>query len=116
MAETPEEILEKGKAIWEMEQTEGWQILKGQIEQEIELEVQDLINCPIEEDMEHKMAIKAYKIVLGMVDTARKDKKETEEKETEEKEQSDTSDNVVLAKFYSFRSWAAASSCSFLAV
>ncbi|KKU34722.1 MAG: hypothetical protein UX50_C0013G0002 [Candidatus Beckwithbacteria bacterium GW2011_GWA1_46_30] len=76
MAETPEEILEKGKAIWEMEQTEGWQILKGQIEQEIELEVQDLINCPIEEDMEHKMAIKAYKIVLGMVDTARKEQEE----------------------------------------
>ncbi|KKU34723.1 MAG: hypothetical protein UX50_C0013G0003 [Candidatus Beckwithbacteria bacterium GW2011_GWA1_46_30] len=34
-----------------------------------------------------------------MADTEEKDKKETEEKETEEKEQSDTSDNVVLAKF-----------------
>ena len=76
MPDTPEEKLEKGKAIWEMEQTKGWQILKRQIEQEITLEIQDVIDCPIEEDMEHKMAIKAYKNVLAMVETARKEQEE----------------------------------------
>ncbi len=76
MAETAEEKLETGRAIWEMTQTEGWQILKRQIDAEIELEVEDLIDCPIEEDMEHKMAIKAYKKVLSMVETAENEKKE----------------------------------------
>lgn len=76
MPETTEEKLETGRAIWEMTQTEGWQILKRQIDAEIELEVEDLIDCPIEEDMEHKMAIKAYKKVLSMVETAENEKKE----------------------------------------
>ncbi|KKU71154.1 MAG: hypothetical protein UX97_C0011G0003 [Candidatus Beckwithbacteria bacterium GW2011_GWA2_47_25] len=76
MAETAEEKLETGRAIWEMTQTEGWQILKRQIDAEIELEVEDLTDCPIEEDMEHKMAIKAYKKVLSIVETAENEKKE----------------------------------------
>lgn len=76
MAETTEEKLETGRAIWEMTQTEGWQILKRQIDAEIELEVEDLIDCPIEEDMEHKMAIKAYKKVLSIVETAENEKQE----------------------------------------
>lgn len=79
MTETAEEKLETGRAIWEMTQTEGWQILKRQIDAEIELEVEDLIDCPIEEDMEHKMAIKAYKKVLSMVETAENEKKEAAE-------------------------------------
>lgn len=79
MPDTVDEKLETGRVIWEMTQTAGWQILKSQIEAEIELELKDLIDCPIGEDMEHKMAIKAYKKVLSMVEIAENKKEEAVE-------------------------------------
>lgn len=79
MADTIEQKLEKGKAVWEMTQTQGWQIIKSQLEAEIEIETKDLLDCPIEEDTEHKERIKAYKIVLGMVETAEREKEDAAE-------------------------------------
>jgi hypothetical protein len=53
-----------------MTQTEGWHIIKSLIDQEVEIESKDLLDCPIEEDLEHKQMIKAYKKVLSMVESS----------------------------------------------
>ena len=68
MTLTNEEKLERGRAIWEMTQTEGWQILSSLIAEEIQIETNELLECPIKEDLEHKQLIKAYKKVLSMVE------------------------------------------------
>jgi len=59
-----------------MTQTEGWQIIRKQLEDEIQMEINDLVDCPNEEDEEHKQAIKAYRKVLSMVETADKEKQD----------------------------------------
>ncbi len=77
MASSIDEKLDQGRAVWEMTQTEGWQIIKGLIDQELEIESKDLLDCPIEEDLEHKQMIKAYRKVLSMVDSVIKERDET---------------------------------------
>lgn len=77
MAISIDEKLDRGRAVWEMTQTEGWQIIKSLIDQEIEIESKDLLDCPIEEDLEHKQMIKAYRKVLSMVDSIIKERDET---------------------------------------
>lgn len=77
MASSIDEKLDRGRAVWEMTQTEGWQIIKSLIDQEIEIEGKDLLDCPIEEDLEHKQMIKAYRKVLSMVDSVIKERDET---------------------------------------
>jgi len=70
MTNIPEEKFEPGREIWEMTQTAGWQILCQQIAQEIELETNELLDCPLSEDVEHKQMIKAYKKVLSIVESS----------------------------------------------
>lgn len=70
MTNTPDDNFEPGREIWEMTQTAGWQILCQQIQQEIELETNELLDCPLSEDVEHKQMIKAYKKVLSMVESS----------------------------------------------
>lgn len=77
MTSSIDEKLDRGRAVWEMTQTEGWQIIKSLIDKEIEIESKDLLDCPIEEDLEHKQMIKAYRKVLSMVDSVIKDRDET---------------------------------------
>ncbi len=77
MASSIDEKLDRGRAVWEMTQTEGWQFIKSLIDQEIEIESKDLLDCPIEEDLEHKQMIKAYRKVLSMVDSVIKERNET---------------------------------------
>ena len=77
MASSIDEKLDRGRAVWEMTQTEGWQIIKSLIDQEIEIENKDLLDCPIEEDLEHKQMIKTYRKVLSMVDSVIKERDET---------------------------------------
>lgn len=77
MASSIDEKLDRGRAVWEMTQTEGWQIIKNLIDQELEIENKDLLDCPIEEDLEHKQMIKAYRKVLSMVDSVIKERDET---------------------------------------
>lgn len=77
MASNIDEKLDRGRAVWEMTQTEGWQIIKNLIDQELEIESKDLLDCPIEEDLEHKQMIKAYRKVLSMVGSVIKERDET---------------------------------------
>ncbi|HAU99106.1 MAG: hypothetical protein UX85_C0009G0032 [Candidatus Beckwithbacteria bacterium GW2011_GWB1_47_15] len=77
MVSSIDEKLDRGRAVWEMTQTEGWQIIKSLIDQELEIESKDLLDCPIEEDLEHKQMIKAYRKVLSMVDSVIKERDET---------------------------------------
>ncbi len=77
MASNIDEKLDRGRAVWEMTQTEGWQIIKNLIDQELEIESKDLLDCPREEDLEHKQMIKAYRKVLSMVDSVIKERDET---------------------------------------
>ena len=44
MASSIDEKLDRGRAVWEMTQTEGWQIIKGLIDQELEIERKDLLD------------------------------------------------------------------------
>lgn len=74
-----EQKLNKGTAIWEMTQTEGWQIIRSQIENEIEIETADLLDCPVDEVIQHRETIKAFKKVLGIIETADKEKIEAAE-------------------------------------
>lgn len=76
---TNEQKLEIGRAVWEMTQTEGWQIISQKIEEEIQIETTELLDCPIKEDLEHKQLIKAYKKVLRMVETVLAEKDEAAE-------------------------------------
>lgn len=76
MTKTIDEKLDRGRAVWEMTQTQGWQIIKNLIDQELEIESKDLLDCPIEEDLEHKQLIKAYRKVLSMVDSVIKERDE----------------------------------------
>ncbi len=76
MAQTDEQKLERGRDIWEMTQTKGWQILSGLIAEEVQLETAELLDCPVKEDLEHKQLIKAYKKVLRMVEGAIADRDE----------------------------------------
>ena len=77
MADSIDQKLDRGRAVWEMTQTEGWNIIKSLIDQELEIESKDLLDCPIEEDLEHKQMIKAYRKVLSMVDSVIKERDET---------------------------------------
>lgn len=77
MTDNIDEKLDRGRAVWEMTQTEGWNIIKNLIDQELEIESKDLLDCPIEEDLEHKQMIKAYRKVLSMVDSVIKERDET---------------------------------------
>jgi hypothetical protein len=77
MANDIDEKLERGRAVWEMTQTEGWQIIKSLVNKEIDIETKDLLDCPVEEDLEHKQMIKAYKKVLSMVESVIKERDET---------------------------------------
>ena len=77
MADSIDEKLDRGRAVWEMTQTEGWNIIKSLIDQELEIESKDLLDCPIEEDLEHKQMIKAYRKALSMVDSVIKERDET---------------------------------------
>lgn len=67
MTSTDEKI-EQGREVWEMTQTAGWQIIRQQIDREIQLETNELLDCPLSEDVEHKQMIKAYRKVLNMVE------------------------------------------------
>ncbi len=75
---TPDEKIEQGREVWEMTQTAGWQIIRQQIEQEMQLEVTELLDCPLTEDVEHKQMIKAYKKVLSMVEGALQKREEAQ--------------------------------------
>ena len=77
MTDSIDQKLDRGRAVWEMTQTEGWNIIKSLIDQELEIESKDLLDCPIEEDLEHKQMIKAYRKVLSMVDSVIKERDET---------------------------------------
>lgn len=77
MTDSIDQKLDKGRAVWEMTQTEGWQIIKSLIDQELEIESKDLLDCPIAEDLEHKQMIKAYRKVLSMVESVIKERDET---------------------------------------
>ena len=77
MIDSIDQKLDRGRAVWEMTQTEGWNIIKSLIDQELEIESKDLLDCPIEEDLEHKQMIKAYRKVLSMVDSVIKERDET---------------------------------------
>ena len=77
MADSIDQKLDRGRAVWEMTQTEGWLIIKSLIDQELEIESKDLLDCPIVEDLEHKQMIKAYRKVLSMVDSVIKERDET---------------------------------------
>ena len=77
MTDSIDQKLDRGRAVWEMTQTEGWQTIKGLIDQELEIESKDLLDCPIEEDLEHKQMIKAYRKVLSMVESVIKERDET---------------------------------------
>jgi|GEM_PF-1361686 len=77
MTDNIDEKLDRGRAVWEMTQTEGWNIIKSLIDQELEIESKDLLDCPIEEDLEYKQMIKAYRKVLSMVDSVIKERDET---------------------------------------
>ena len=77
MTDSIDQKFDRGRAVWEMTQTEGWQIIKSLIDQELEIESKDLLDCPIEEDLEHKQMIKAYRKVLSMVDSVIKERDET---------------------------------------
>ena len=77
MTDSIDQKLDRGRAVWEMTQTEGWQIIKSLIDQELEIESKDLLDCPIEEDLEHKQMIKAYRKVLSMVEGVIKERDET---------------------------------------
>ncbi len=77
MTDNIDEKLDQGRAVWEMTQTEGWQIIKSLIDQELEIESKDLLDCPIDEDLEHKQMIKAYRKVLSMVEGVIKERDET---------------------------------------
>ena len=79
MTDKNEEKREKGQAVWEMTQTEGWQVIKSQIEAEAKIETDELLDCPEDEVKEHRGAIKAYRKVLSMVETAEKEKQEAAE-------------------------------------
>ena len=48
------------------------------IEQEMQLEVTELLDCPLSEDVEHKQMIKAYKKVLSMVEGALQKREEAQ--------------------------------------
>lgn len=74
--DTVDEKFDRSRAVWEMTQTEGWQIVKGLINREIEIETNDLLECPIAEDLEHKQMIKAYKRVLNTVESLLKEREE----------------------------------------
>ncbi len=80
MTNTPDENFEPGREIWEMTQTTGWQILCQQILQEIELETNELLDCPLSEDVEHKQMIKAYKKVLNIVEGSLQKREEAQTK------------------------------------
>lgn len=75
---TPDEKIEQGREVWEMTQTAGWQIIRQQIEQEMQLEITELLDCPLAEDVEHKQMIKAYKKVLSMVEGALQKREEAQ--------------------------------------
>lgn len=77
MTDSIDQKLDRGRAVWEMTQTEGWNIIKSLIDQELEIESKDLLDCPTEEDLEHKQMIKAYRKVLSMVDSVIKERDET---------------------------------------
>ena len=77
MADSIDQKLDRGRAVWEMTQTEGWLIIKSLIDQELEIESKDLLDCPIAEDLEHKQMIKAYRKVLSMVESVIKERDET---------------------------------------
>lgn len=77
MTDSIDQKLDLGRAVWEMTQTEGWQIIKSLIDQEVEIESKDLLDCPTEEDLEHKQMIKAYRKVLSMVESVIKERDET---------------------------------------
>ena len=79
MTTTNEDKLEIGKAVWEMTQTAGWQHIRGKIEAEAEIETNELLDCPEEEVKEHRGAIKAFRKVISMVETAEKEKVEAAE-------------------------------------
>lgn len=79
MTDKNEEKLEKGQEVWEMTQTQGWQIIKSQIEAEAKIETDELLDCPDDEIKEHRGAIKAYNKVLNMVETAEKEKQQAAE-------------------------------------
>jgi hypothetical protein len=77
MTDSIDQKLDRGRAVWEMTQTEGWNIIKNLIDQELEIESKDLLDCPLEEDLEHKQMIKAYRKVLSMVESVIKERDET---------------------------------------
>lgn len=79
MIDIAEQKLEKGQKVWEMTQTEGWSIIKSQIEEEAKIETDELLDCPEDEVKEHRGAIKAYRKVISMVETAEKQKLEAAE-------------------------------------
>lgn len=74
--DTTEEKFERSRAVWEMTQTKGWQIIKDLINREIEIETNDLLDCPVAEDLEHKQMIKAYKRILNTVESLLKEREE----------------------------------------
>lgn len=79
MFETNEEKFEEGLIILEMIKTKGWQIIKTRIEKEIEIEVNEILDCEPEQYIQHREFIRAYKKILNMVETAIQTKEEAAE-------------------------------------
>lgn len=79
MPETNEEKFEEGLVILEMTRTKGWQIIRAWIEKEIEIEVNEILDCEPEQYIQHRESIRAYKKILNMVETALQGKEEAAE-------------------------------------
>lgn len=84
MPQTNEEKFDKGLAVSEMTKSKGWQILKERIEKEIEIEVNDILDCEPDQYIQHREAIRAYKKILSMVETSLQEKEEAAEAMREE--------------------------------
>jgi len=79
MPETNEEKFDEGLAILEMTRTKGWQILEEKIRKEIEIEVNDILDCEPDQYIQHREAIRAYKKILSMVEATLQGKEEAAE-------------------------------------
>ncbi len=79
MPETNEEKFEEGLAILEMIRTKGWQVIKAWIEKEIEIEINEILDCEPEQYIQHRESIRVYKKILNMVEITLQGKEEAAE-------------------------------------
>jgi len=57
----------------------GWRILAARIGKEIEIEVNEMLDCEPDQYVQHRESIRAYKKILNMVETALQEKEEAAE-------------------------------------